>query len=59
MIVPIVNRLRPVPIFVLHVVALLPFVMVNVLLMMLVMIVVMMIVMMVLGKRNRANKTRR
>jgi hypothetical protein len=34
MIVPIINRLRPVPVFLLHVVALLPFIMTNILVVM-------------------------
>ncbi len=51
MIVSIVNRLTPVPVFRLHVVALLPLVMANVL--------VMMVVTVILGKRRRADKARR
>jgi hypothetical protein len=49
-IVPIVNRLSPVPVFLFHVVALLPFIMANV--------VVVMIVVMILGKRYRADEAR-
>jgi hypothetical protein len=52
MIVAIINWLTPVPVFLLHVIALLPFIMTNVLVMMF----VMMIVMMILGKRRGADK---
>ena len=44
MILPVVNRPRPVPVFLFHVVALLPFIMTNV--------GVVMIVGMILGKRH-------
>jgi hypothetical protein len=50
-IVPIVNQLPPVPVFRLHVVAPLPFVMASVL--------VMVIVMMILGNRHSADKAGR
>jgi len=46
MILAIINRLRPMPVFGLHVITLLPFIMFDV--------VVMMIIMMILGKHRRA-----